>query len=62
MTVDDLHPPTSTLELSLYVTHHQPIHHLLAISLSVPRIQMIMNLISIRVLDVTPSRYSCDND
>ena len=59
MTVDDLHPPSSTLELSLYVTH-QPIHHLLAISLSV--LQMIMNLISIRVLDVTPSRYSCDND
>ena len=61
MTVDDLHPPSSTLELSLYVTN-QPIHHLLAISLSVPRIQMIMNLISINVLDVTPSRYSCDND
>ena len=61
MTVDDLHPPSSTLELSLYVTH-QPIHHLLAISLSVPRIQMIMNLIPINVLDVTPSRYSCVND
>ena len=29
MTVDDLHPPSSTLELSLYVTH-QPIHHYFA--------------------------------